>query len=190
MNSRRLGLFCMLGGLAYILNAVYSSITGTGDIVGMPNTLFSLVWALGAICGWLAILQLKGTGENAILRLLPLIPIVGLSVVLIATAYGLFTAGSVTFSPVYAIGFLLEMVGALLVGIFAFTARWLSGWHRFAPFFIVVGVIAGALVSSASQGAILGIPLFIGIAYTLLGYAVRAEQGVPIVDQPLNPVPG
>lgn len=183
MNARRLGLFCMVGGIAYIISAVYSSITGTGDAVDMPNRLLGLVWALGAICGWLAIIHLKGTGENIIVRFLSFVPIIGISTALISAIYGLFTAGSVTLTPMVAIGLMLELVGAVLVGVFALIARRLSGWHRFTPFFVVFGVIAGGLVAGASKGAFLGIPLFLGIAYSLLGYAVHTEEKISMVDQ-------
>jgi len=190
MNSRRLGLFCMVGGIAYIISAVYSSITGTGEAVDLPNKLLGLVWALGAICGWLAIIQLRGTGENIIVRFLSFFPIIGLSLALISAVYGMFTVVSDTFTPMVAIGLMLELVGAVLVGIFAIAARKLSGWHRFTPFFVVFGVVAGGLVTGASNGVILGIPLFLGIAYTLLGYGVRMEQMVSMVDQSMKVTPG
>jgi hypothetical protein len=100
------------------------------------------------------------------------------------------TSGSITFTPMVAIGLMLETVGAVLVGIFAIAARRLSGWHRFVPFFVVLGIVAGGIVSGASNGAILGIPLFLGIAYTLLGYAVRTEEKVFAVDQSMKAAPG
>jgi 4-hydroxybenzoate polyprenyltransferase len=103
----------MVGGIAYIISAVYSSITGTGEAVDLPNKLLGLVWALGAICGWLAFIQLKGTGENTIARSLSFVPIIGLCLALIFTAYEMFTAGSDTFSTMVAIGLLLELVGAV-----------------------------------------------------------------------------
>jgi predicted membrane channel-forming protein YqfA (hemolysin III family) len=180
----------MVGGIAYIISAVYSSITGTGEAVDLPNKLLGLVWALGAICGWLAFIQLKGTGENTIARALSFVPIIGLCLALIFTAYEMFTAGSATFSTMVAIGLLLELVGAVLVGIFAIAARRLSGWHRFTPFFVVIGVVAGGLVSAASNFAILGLPLFLGIAYTLLGYAVSTEEKISMVDQSVQVVQG
>jgi hypothetical protein len=100
MNTRRLGLLCMVGGIAYIISAVYNSITG---VEGAVNGLF-LVWALGAICGWLAIVLLKGTGENLIVRILSFVPILGLSVALISIVYEMLTAGSATFSTMVAVG--------------------------------------------------------------------------------------
>ena len=88
MNTRTLGLLCMVGGIAYIISAVYSSITGqSGTVEDIPNRLLTLAWALGAICGWLAIIQLRGTGENIIVRFLSFIPIIGLSLQLIHFAY-------------------------------------------------------------------------------------------------------
>jgi hypothetical protein len=190
MNAHRLGLFCMLGGIAYIISAIYGSITGAGETLDMTNSLLGLVWALGAICGWLAIIQLRGTGENIIVRILSFIPILGLSLALISTAYGMFTAGSVAFSTMIGIGLLLEPVGALLVGIFVIVARKFSGWHRFAPLFVVFGVIAGGVVSAVSNSAIQGLPLFLGIAYLLLGYAVRAEGESSKLYQSAQVMPG
>jgi hypothetical protein len=180
----------MVGGIAYIISAVYSSIIGDTDMVDLLNRLLNLVWALGAICGWLGIIQLKGTGENIIVRFLSFLPIIGLSLALISSVYEMIASGNITFTPMLAIGLMLETVGAVLVGIFALAARRLSGWHRFTPFFVVLGVVAGGLVSGASNGAILGIPLFIGIAYTLLGYSVRTEEQVSMVDQSMKAAPG
>jgi hypothetical protein len=190
MNARRLGSLCIVGGIAYVISAVSGSITGAGDVVDMPNRLLGLVWALGAICGWLAIIKLRGTGENPVVRALSLVPIAGLCVALISAVYGMLTAGSVTFTPMVAVGFVLELAGAALVGAFAVAARRLSGWHRFAPFFVVVGILAGGVASGVSQGAILGIPLLLGLAYVLLGYAVRAEEKVSMIDRPAKVLPG
>jgi hypothetical protein len=189
MNTRTLGLLCMVGGIAYIISAFYSSITGTGEALNFPNGLLGLVWALGAICGWLAIIQLKASGENILVRLLSFTPIIGLSIASIAAVYEVVTAGSATFTPMVALGLLLELVGAVLVGIFVIAAHRLSGWHRFTPFFVVLGIVAGGLVSGASNGSILGIPLFLGIAYTLLGYVVRTEKEVSMVDHPMKVAP-
>jgi hypothetical protein len=57
------------------------------------------------------------------------------------------------------------------------------------PLFRRLRRCAGGLVTGASNGAILGIPLFLGIAYTLLGYAVW-EEAASLVDQPVKSVPG
>jgi hypothetical protein len=127
MNARGLGFLCMVGGIAYVLSAVYGSITGTGDAVDMPNSFLGLIWALGAICGWLAVIRLRGTGENIVVRSLSFVPIIGLAVALISAVYGMLAAGSVTFTPMVAAGLVLEVVGAALVGIFAVAARRLSG---------------------------------------------------------------
>jgi hypothetical protein len=54
----------------------------------------------------------------------------------------------------------------------------------------VIGVVAGGLVSAASNFAILGLPLFLGIAYTLLGYAVSTEEKISMVDQSVQVVQG
>jgi hypothetical protein len=146
MNARRLGLFCMLGGIAYIISAIHSSITGIDEMLNLPNTLLGMVWALGAICGWFAFIQLRGMGDNIIVRFLSFLPIIGLSLTLISTVYGLVTAGTVTFTTLFAIGSMLEVGGAVLVGIFAIAARRLSGWHRFTPFFVVLGVVQEGLL--------------------------------------------
>lgn len=175
MKARTLGLFCMVGGIAYTISAVYGSVTGSGDTVDILNKLLGLVWALGAICGWLAIIQLMGTGENSIVRLLSFLPIVGLALALLSTVFGMLAAGSEGLLPLVAVGLILELVGALLVGIFTVMAGKLTGWHRFVPFFVVLGVVLGGVVSGVSGGTVQGIPLFLGVAYTLLGYASSLE---------------
>ena len=174
MNPRLLGTLCILGGLAYIVMAVYRAIVGAAaDSNDLAGQLLSLAWAVGAICGWLGFILIRGTGSNIAVRFLSFVPIVGLTLVFVIWLYALL-AGVTPFSiPLGGTGLIVELVGIVLNTIFAIATRALSGWRKFAPLGVLLGVVLGGAISGLTRGAILGIPLGLGIAYVILGYAVQ-----------------
>jgi len=180
MNTRLLGTLCMIGGLAYVVSAIYASITGLEN--SPSEILLGLAWALGAICGWLGFILIRGTGYNIAVRFLSFIPIVGLTLVFILGLYALFTGADPSDLPSIGVGLVIELTGIVLNTIFAIATRALSGWRKFAPLAVLSGVVLGGVLTALSQGAINGIPLCLGIAYGVLGYAVQTAVFDP---QPL-----
>jgi len=175
MNTRVLGTLCIIGGLAYTVTAIYSAIAGRSESLSfdLVGQLLSLAWIVGAICGWLGFILIRGTGNNIAVRFLSFVPIVGLTLVFVISLYALLTGVNPFSMPFVGIGLIVELVGIVLNTIFAIATRALSGWRKFAPLGVLLGVVLGGVISGLTQGAFLGIPLGLGIAYAILGYAVQ-----------------
>ena len=178
MNTRLLGTLCMIGGLAYVVEAIYASTTGSGDRNSL-NILLGMVWAFGAACGWLGFILIRGTGDNIAVRFLSFIPIVGLTLVFMIGLFALLTGAKPFEIPLTGVGLVVELVGIVLNTIFAIATRALSGWRKFAPLAVLLGVVLGGVITTLTQGEILAIPLGLGIAYGILGYAVQSTESDP-----------
>jgi len=177
MNTRWLGTLCIIGGFAYVVMAVYGSITQLppGKQEQDPVMMFTVaLWMLGAICGWLGFILVRGTGNNIVVRFLSFTPIVGLLVAFVYLLYGVATGSTyIVTNPIFSTGVMLSVIGSVFVTIFALATRALAGWHKFAPLFTVLALVLGGLLQGITQDAIWGIPLCIGIAFAILGYVVR-----------------
>lgn len=186
MNNRLLGTLCIIGGLAYIIVALYGTIARVpSNDFDFPGQLLMMVWAIGAICGWLGFISIRGTGSNLAVRFLSFLPIVGLSLVLLILAYALITRTSPFNIPLTGVGFVLELIGIVLNTVFAIATRSLAGWRKFAPLFVLMGVVLGGLISGITSMPVLGLPFCLGIGYAILGYAVQSmEPATEMIRQP------
>ena len=186
MNTRWLGTLSIIGGLAYVVLAVYRALVSMPDNVSdFPGQLLGILWAAGAICGWLGFIAIRGTGQNIAVRFLSFLPIVGLSLVLVFSVYALATRTDPFSIPLMVVGLMLELIGSVLNTVFALAARTLPGWRKFAPLGVVLGVVVGGLFSSVSSAPVLAIPFCLGIAYATLGYVVQsAAPAFKMVPQP------
>jgi hypothetical protein len=186
MNTRLLGTLGIIGGLAYMVDAVFRTIVpGPLTDFDFPGQLLDIVWAAGAICAWLGFIAIRGTGQNIAVRFLSCLPILGLSLVLVIAVYALINR-FVPFSiPLTGVGLALELVGIVLNTIFAIATRALAGWRKFTPLFVLCGVVLGGLITGLTNGSILGLPLCLGFAYAILGYAVQSAAPEPkLIRQP------
>jgi hypothetical protein len=182
MNYRLLGAICMIGGAAYSLMAVRSALIGN-PLEDRISTLLWLIWLIGSICGILALILANATGSNILMRVLSFIPILGYAVQIPVVAYALVAGGDVTGNPAVLTGRLLSLVGLLLIAIFAIAAGRLPGWRRFAPLVLVLAFPIAIGVAWATDGAIFAIPLVLGLAYVVLGYAVQGlDERVPLAQ--------
>ena len=181
MNTRLLGGLCLIGGLCYTLFGVYHSWKGPGTPVPGSGDFFieyglTILWLLGGICGFLGLIFSNGVGRNPIVRFLSLLPCLGLTLQVLVAFYGVATLTYTTFTPVDTVGKSIELVGLLLVGIFAIAAKTLPGWHKFVPLLCALSVPLSAILIGATGGKLLNLPLFLGLAYALLGWVVRNRE--------------
>ena len=186
MNTRLLGTLGMIGGLAYVVMAGFSAIVPISFTdFNFPAQLLHIVWAAGAICGWLGFIAIRGTGQNIAVRFLSFLPIVGLSLILVAAVYALINRFAPYSVPLGGVGIALELIGIVLNTIFAIATRALTGWRKFAPLFVLCSVVLGGLIMGLTNGSVLGLPLCLGFAYAILGYAVlSAEPATKLIRQP------
>jgi hypothetical protein len=168
-GHRLLGGLAMAGGLCYL--AMAASFLVTGDDTGLLPNLLNVLWALGALCGLVGIGMLGVLGRGLFGR-------IALALALLAYALasldgllilaGLFSSET---SPLFAVSRLGTLVGMLLVGIAALVARRWTGWRMLSPFAVPLAMPL-AIVAGLVTGAMVPIPLFIGLAWLLIGYAV------------------
>ena len=184
MNTRFLGILCVIGGLVYLAGGVWLSIAGAPTDPGGIRFahLFSLIWAVGGLCGLLGMLITYATGANRIGRVAIGLPAIGLGLVIIDAGIGLIASNSSSpfsdpVSPFSAISRLLLLVGFLVLTILVLRAKRWTGWSRFAPLGVLLAPFVGLLL-----GSLLGIEFFqlvvIGLSWALVGLAVQTQQTV------------
>jgi hypothetical protein len=166
---RLLGGLAIAGGLCYLAMGGYFLVTG--DDAGLLPNLLNVLWAVGALCGLVGIGMLGVLGRGLFGR-------IALALALLAYALaaldgflilaGLFSSET---SPLFAVSRLGTLVGMLLVGIAALVARRWTGWRMLAPFAVPLAMPL-AIVAGLVTGTLVPIPLFIGLAWLLIGYAV------------------
>jgi len=174
MNSRLLGILCMLGGAAVIIGALV-----WGEFANTPGIIAGILWALGSIAGLVGLIQLGALGDSPLSRALGLVPIIGFGLLAVGSVLQL--AGIVDDqSTFFGVGWVVQMAGMLLVGILTIAARRWRGWRRFVPLLTIVLVPVFFALSR------LDIPAFAAVfygAYVLLGYAVATAEPVPTSER-------
>lgn len=197
MNSRTLGLACMVGSGVAALDGVRLVLVRHRDIpgfrdVGTLDAVAQVVWAVGMGCGFLALLALRATGDRRIYRWLTWVPVVGSALAIVG--FALLLAGVPTSRNVPGIaGQLLSQLGLLIVAIVVLVTRTWRSWRRYTPLMVVLTIPVGAILVELTTLDGVFITLNAS-AWLLLGYAlltttpvrelvVRANQP----DQPVRP---
>jgi hypothetical protein len=173
-GHRLMGGLAMAGAVCYIIGGFILLATGSldGDNSNFLANTLALVWALGSICGLVGIGMLGVVGRGVFGRVA--LAIATLAYALVALDALLIVAGvfsSVEASPLSAISRLGTLVGMLLVGIAALVARRWPGWRKLSPFALLLALPL-AIAVSATTGGVIPIPVFIGLAWLIIGYAV------------------
>ncbi len=174
MNSRLLGILCMLGGTAVIIGALV-----WGVFANTPGIIAGILWCLGSIAGLVGLIQLGALGDSPLSRALGFVPIIGFGLIAVGSVLQL--AGIVDDqSWFFGVGWIVQMAGMLIVAILTIAARRWRGWRRFVPLLTIVLVPVFFALSR------LDIPAFAAVfygAYVLLGYAVATAEPVPASER-------
>lgn len=187
MNTRMLGIFCVGGGLVYLAGGVWLAVAGAPtDPAGVRFAhLFSLIWAIGGLCGLQGMSITYATGAGRIARAAIGLPALGLALVIVDSGIGLIAADplspfSESPSPFSAISRLLLLVGFLILTVLVLRAKRWIGWSRFAPVAVLLAPFVGLVF-----GSLLGVEFlqlaFIGSSWVLIGLAVQTQQTVTSV---------
>ncbi len=175
MNSRTLGLACMVGSGVAALDGVRLILSRHQDIPGFRDVdtldaVAQVVWALGMGCGFLALLALRATGDRQIYRWLTWVPVVGSALGILG--FALLLAGVPTSRNIPGItGQLLSQLGLLTVAILVLVVRTWRSWRRYTPLTAILTIPVGAVLVELTTLDGVFIVLH-AAAWLLLGYAV------------------
>jgi hypothetical protein len=177
MNTRSLGVLCMVGSGMILLDAARMVALGydsTADFSTL-NLVTGTLWAVGGIAGLLGLIHLNVLGSNSVVRALGFIPIIGFGLLIVANILQMAGVFKTDNNTPAGIGWLVQMAGMVLVGILAIAARVWDGWKRFVPLLAVVlaplGFALGSMVGDLNLGVM---PVY--AVWILLGYLVSTSE--------------
>ena len=179
MNTRFLGIICIVGSVIAVLDAFRVSALGKNydDVTLITISL----WCIGGIAALVGMIQLNAVGSNTVVRALTFLPIIGFVLLILGGVLQL--AGAITpENTIFSIGWLALYSGMVLVGILTIAAKVWRGWRRFVPLLTVVlmpvGFSIGYAVGSLSLGA-----ASIYAVWALLGYVIATAEPAPTLAQ-------
>ena len=179
MNTRLLGSAGIAGGLCLFLVELRHIMTGvpvSAETIDRLDALLYALWSIGMIGTLWAIYKLDVTGNHALLRLVPAIPMLGFAVGALVSL--LQAAGVVAGThPAFGLFWILVMVGLLITGIVVLAARRWTGWRKFAPLACIL--VVPIMIGLSSVVGNIGNLLF-SLAQMLLGFAVFTSADVPM----------
>jgi hypothetical protein len=177
MNNRFLG-GAMIIGVLLISAASLINDPGLGDM----STEFSyMLFGIGGMCGVAGLIRLNALGMNTVARALGFVPLIGFAAFVLGSALtlgGLITSGDTLYTILASIGWIMMMVGMLIVGIMTIAAKNWQGWRRFVPLLAIVlapvGLGIGAFTGSQNLGGALAFSGFF-----LLGIIIATFEPAP-----------
>src|SRR5690348_5269383 len=92
MNTRFLGIICIVGSVIAVLDAFRLSAIGKNyDTIGL---ITSSLWCIGGIAALVGMIQLNAVGSNTVVRALTFLPIIGFVLLILGSVLQL--AGAIT----------------------------------------------------------------------------------------------
>jgi len=190
MNTRLLGVLCIVGSAVGALDGVRTIVLGgsVSDPFDTISLVAGIVWAIGTIAGLLGLIRLNVIGSNALVRALGFIPIIGFGLQILANILQIVGVLTTANNPLAGIASILQIIGMLIVGILTIAARTWRDWRRFLPLLTVVIIpiyygVTGAIGNPILTG-LLGLNTYVIIG--LLGYAIATAEPVAF-QQKLEP---
>ena len=179
MNTRFLGIICIVGSVIAMLDAFRLSALGKNYDDITPITLS--LWCIGGIAALVGMIQLNAVGSNTVVRALTFLPIIGFVLLILGSVLQL--AGAITAeNNMFGIGWLVLYSGMVLVGILTIAAKVWRGWRRFVPLLTVVLLPVGFSIGYAVGSLSLGVA-FIYAVWALVGYVIVTVEPAPAVQQ-------
>ena len=179
MNTRFLGIICIVGSVIAVLDAFRLSAQGKNYDDITPITVG--LWCIGGIAALVGMIQLNAVGSNTVVRALTFLPIIGFVSLILGGVLQL--AGAITAeNAMFGIGWLVLYSGMVLVGILTIAAKVWRGWRRFVPLLTVVLMPVGFGIGYAVGSLSLGVA-FIYAFWALVGYVIVTAEPAPAVQQ-------
>ena len=180
MNNRFLGIAMIIGVLPIVADSLTNGPTALGDT---STELTYMLFGIGGMCGVAGLIKLNALGTNTVARALGFVPLIGFAAFVLGSALtlgGLISPGDTLYTVLASIGWIMMLVGMLIVGIMTIAAKNWQGWRRFAPLLAIVlapvGLGIGALASS--QNLDLGGALAFS-GFLLLGIVIATFKPTP-----------
>jgi hypothetical protein len=175
MNTRFLGIICIVGSVIAVLDAFRLSAVGKNYDDLTPITLS--LWYIGGIAALVSMIQLNAVGSNTVVRALTFLPIIGFVVLILGSVLQL--AGAITAqNNLFSIGWLVLYSGMLLVGILTIAAKVWRGWRRFVPLLTVVAMPISFSIGYGLGSLSLGVS-FIYAVWAFFGYVITTSEPTP-----------
>lgn len=176
MNTRLMGIICIVGSVIALLDAFRLSALGKNHDDLTPITLS--LWYIGGIAALVAMIQLNAVGSNRVVRALTFLPIIGFVVLILGSVLQLADAITAQ-NNIFSIGWLVLYSGMLLVGILTIAAKVWGGWRRFVPLLTVVAMPISFSIGYALGSLSLGVA-FIYAVWAFVGYVITTAEPTPV----------
>ena len=170
--TRALGIFGMIGGLAYAIAGIRMLVGATGE--DFLTDLLGVIWAACSIGSAWALLRLEVTGRSLIGRSWPVVLLVGFAGAVAWGLYRLVDPIAADRSPL-ALAPMVVILGMIGTGALTLRYRRWPLWRRMIPLAIAL-VYVGTVALAASTGAFTLPYAFAlaGIGYVILGDCIRS----------------
>jgi hypothetical protein len=182
MNSRFLGIAMIIGVLL-----IFADSLTNGPVQGVTSTeLTYMLFGIGGMCGIVGLIKLNALGQNTVARALGFVPLIGFAAFILGSALtlgGLIAPSDTLYNILASVGWIMMLVGMLIVGIMTIAAKEWHGWRRFVPLLAIVlapvGLGIGALTGSQNLGGALAFGGFLLLGIVVATFEpVSAPEGI------------
>lgn len=188
MNTRLFGILCMVGSALAVLGFIIEAPKGldgvtASDYLGLVGVMM-MAWMIGVALAVVAMISLNVVGNGTISRFLAFVPVIAVGLLFIGNTYHYFSAVDINTSEtlLIPIGWLLYMVGTLLLSIVTIAAKTWTGWRRFIPLACFLANMITFMLADLI-GSIWYVAWIPHVPWILVGYAVLTTENTAVMEQ-------
>ena len=174
MNPRLLGLVCLVSSALAAISILFFQVRFGTPPTNAISYVIVLLWPLGAMAGLTGLIQSNGVGSNPVVRAVAFLPVIGFGFTLVAVLADASGIGP-PFNVLTPIGFIVFIIGMVLVGILTIAAKTWPGWRRYLPLIIIIVTVVGRATRFVEVDNIAGQLLIMGL-WMLMGYVVATAK--------------
>jgi hypothetical protein len=190
MNTRLFGILCMVGSALAVLGFIIETPKAangvtSSDYLGLVGVM-TMAWMIGVALAVTAMISLNAVGKGTISRLLAFVPVIAVGLLFIGNTYHYLSAVDINTNEtlLIPIGWLLYMVGTLLLSIVTIAAKTWTGWRRYLPLACFLAIMITPMLGDL-VGSIWYVAWIPHVPWILVGYAVLTTENRAI----MGPVP-
>ena len=187
MNTRLFGILCMVGSALAVLGFIIEAPKGLdgvtpSDYLGLVGVMM-MAWMIGVALAVVAMISLNVVGKGTIGRFLSFVPVIAVGLLFIGDTYHYLSAVDINTNetPLITIGWLLYMVGTLLLSIVTIAAKTWTGWRRFIPLACFLAIMITPMLGDL-VGSIWNVAWIPHVPWILVGYAVLTTEHNPVME--------